>query len=248
MLRAIIVDDEQRGINSIKLLVEKYVSDVKIVASTTDPQEAIGLIEDYKPEIVFLDINMPHLNGFEVLNHLAFRDFHLIFTTAHEEYALQALKKSALDYLLKPIDVDDLLIAVDKAKHRSSQKQKLPDLEKILTDMQTDNTNRISVSTKEGVENLHTDDIIRAEASSNYAYIYTVRGEKLLVAKTLKELETVLTESRNFMRIHQSHIINLKHTQRFIKEGHGIILMSDNFKVPVSKHKKDDFLHWLGIH
>jgi two-component system LytT family response regulator len=248
MLRAIIVDDEQRGINSIRLLVEKFVSDVKIVASTTDPQAAIGLIEDYKPEIVFLDINMPHLNGFEVLNRLSFHDFHLIFTTAHEEYALQALKKSALDYLLKPIDVDDLLAAVDKAKSRSDQKHKLPDFEKILSEMQSDSTNRISVSTKEGVENLHTDDIIRAEASSNYAYIYTVRGEKLLIAKTLKELETVLTESKNFMRIHQSHIINLKHTQRFIKEGHGIILMSDNFKVPVSKHKKDDFLHWLGIH
>jgi two-component system, LytTR family, response regulator len=118
MIRAIIIDDEQSGINSLRLHLERFTADVKVVASSTDPAQGIGLIEDFRPEIVFLDINMPGLNGFELLAKLKYRKFHLIFTTAHDEYGLQAIKENALDYLLKPIDKQDLLEAIAKAKMR----------------------------------------------------------------------------------------------------------------------------------
>jgi two-component system, LytTR family, response regulator len=248
MLRAIIIDDEQRGINTLKLLIQKFVvNDVKIVAETTEAEKSVTLIEDYKPEIVFLDINMPFLNGFQVLELLNYKDFHLIFTTAHEEYALKAIKNNALDYLLKPIVADHLKEAIEKIKARIVSREQLPDLEKLFSELRSTNRIRFPITHKDGTDYVFIEDIIRLEADSNYTKVFLTNGKTGLNPKTLKEYENMLcTPGSHFMRIHQSHIVNLKCVNRFLKEDHGIVVTKDNAKIPLSKHKREEFLNWLN--
>src|SRR5437868_6783200 len=162
MFRAIIIDDEQRGISTLKLLIERFVPEVKVVAETTEAEKSIELIDNYRPEIVFLDINMPFMNGFEVLEKLSFKDFNLIFTTAHQEYALKAIKNNALDYLLKPIVADHLKLAIEKVKKQIASKQ-LPDYTKILEEFNKNNKTRFPISVKDGTDYVPLDDIIRLE-------------------------------------------------------------------------------------
>jgi two-component system LytT family response regulator len=246
MLRAIIIDDEQKGINSLRLLIEKFIHNVKVVAETTDPLKAKDLIEDYKPEIVFLDINMPHLNGFEVLKGLNFKDFNLVFTTAHREHALQAIKNNALDYLLKPIDINDLRFAINKIVDKLTSKDNFSDDLKKFLEVNVENKSRLTINTKDGVDYVCISDIIRLEADSNYTFIYTVQGARIVVSKTLKEFESILCNGKNeFMRVHQSHIVNLRYVAKFIKDA-SVIIMKNEDKVPVSKNKKDEFLNWLS--
>jgi two-component system LytT family response regulator len=247
MLRAIIIDDEQRGINTLKLLIEKFVPGVKVVAETTEAEKSIELIDNYRPEIVFLDINMPFMNGFEVLEKLNYKNFNLIFTTAHEEYALKAIKNNALDYLLKPIVADHLKLAIEKVK-KQIQSQLIPDFTKVIEELNKNNKTRFPISVKDGTDYVPLDDIIRLEADSNYTKIFLVNGKTGLNPKTLKEYENMLCENGgHFMRINNSHIVNLKHISKFIKEDGGIIVTKDNANLPLSKNKKDDFLKWLGI-
>ncbi|MBA2610990.1 MAG: response regulator transcription factor [Bacteroidetes bacterium] len=247
MLRAIVIDDEQKGINSIKLLVEKFVKDVRIVAESIEAEKGISLIEDYKPEIVFLDINMPHMNGFELLQQLKFKEFSLIFTTAHTEYALQAIKNNALDYLLKPINHEDLIAAVERVKKKTKQ-ETLPDLGKLLEELSSPNKGKIPLHVKDKVEYVNKNDIIRLESDSNYTNVFTTGGKKLMISKTLGDYETLLCNKENtFMRVHQSHIINLNYVVKFTKDNGGFIITKDNCSVPLSKNKKDEFLTWLDV-
>jgi two-component system LytT family response regulator len=247
MLRAIIIDDEQQGINNIKLLIAKFIKDVKIVAETTKAQQGIELIDNYKPEIVFLDIKMPHMNGFELLQKLEFREFGLIFTTAHEEYGLQAIKNNALDYLLKPVDIEDLEIAIKKVRERLCKKEQLPDLKKLFEELNPQDKNKIPFNTKDRVEYIHKSDIIRLESDSNYTYVYSVGGNRLCISKTIGDYEALLCiDGGNFMRVHHSHIVNLNHAIKFIRDT-GIIITKENYEVPISKNKRDDFTKWMNI-
>ena len=247
MLRAIIIDDEQRGINTLKLLIERFVEDVTVIAETTEAEKGIELIDNYRPDIVFLDIQMPFLNGFEVLERTGFKNFNLIFTTAHEEYALQAIKSNALDYLLKPIVGDHLKASIEKAKQRIEANQ-LPDLGKIVSELTKNTKTRLPITDKDGTIYVFLDDIIRLEADSNYTKIILKNGNYGLNAKTLKEYENLLCSSNsNFMRINQSHIVNLKHVIKYLKEDGGIVVTRDNQKLPLSKNKKEDFMKWLDI-
>jgi two-component system LytT family response regulator len=243
-LRAIIIDDEQNGIESLKLLIGKFTPDVRVVATTSESPEGIALIKDFQPDIVFLDINMPQMNGFEVLNRLEYRNFALIFTTAHAEHALKALKSNALDYLLKPIDTDDLQGAVKKV--RSTKENTLPDLSNFYSELSRNN--KIALNTRNKVEYVDKNDIIRLESSSNYTYVYTVSSGELVIGRTIKEFEDLLCRrSSTFMRVHQSHIVNLNHIVRFRKDCSGIITTRDLHSVPLSKHKREEFFRWLNI-
>jgi two-component system, LytTR family, response regulator len=245
-MRAVIIDDEAKGINGLRLLIEKTIPSLKVVASTTDPTEGIKIIEDYQPEIVFLDINMPMLNGFEVLGQLSFKKFCLIFTTAHEEYALQAIRNSALDYLLKPIDPDDLSGAVEKARIRLSQES--PDFTEVLAILKSKEEKRFAIPSKEGLVYEYLENIVRLEADSNYTRIFLSSGKQYLIPKTLKDFEkTLCDDAAGFMRLHQSHIVNLSFVSRYIKEDGGIVVMKDDFQISVSKNKKEEFLKWLDI-
>jgi two-component system LytT family response regulator len=246
MLRAIIIDDEKKGINSLRLLLEKYVADVKVVAETNDPQEGIKLIEDYRPEIVFLDIRMPNLNGFELLERLTYHDFNLIFTTAHQEFAIQAIKNKALDYLLKPIDHEDLLKAVERAKKKRDSGN-LDDYKKLLDQISSTRSQKISLPGREKVEYVNISDIVRLESDSNYTYVYTLKPEKILVSKTIGDFEDQLcTDEHQFMRVHQSHIINLRFVKKFLKDENEIVLVDDH-QTPLSKNKKEGFMKWLDV-
>jgi two-component system LytT family response regulator len=250
MLHAIVVDDEQKGISSLRLLIEKCAQDVKIVAFSSDPEEGIKLIDDYRPDIVFLDINMPLMNGFGLLKKITFTNFHLIFTTAHEEYALQAIKSKALDYLLKPIDKEELVSAIQKVRDLQSNRQNPPDVLDLLRSLEPESGRRIAVPYKDGMVYVEASDIVRLEADSNYTRIFFEDGKISLVPKTLKDFEVMLCKGahgKKFMRIHQSHIINLQHVTRFTREDGGLVKMKDNEEIPLSKAKKEEFLNWLGV-
>lgn len=248
MLRAIIVDDEERGINTLKLLLARYVPDVKVVAETSSPTAALDLINDYRPEIVFLDINMPEMDGFELLQQLNWKNFNLVFTTAHQEYALKAIKNNAIDYLLKPIDYEELKNAVTKIQNNLNQANgdgfKF-NYTSLFTDLQQ--KQRVLVNSRSGVEAVDVDEIICMVSESNYTTLYLTERRSLTTAKTLKEFEgQFCNPGSSFMRVHQSYIVNLKKVTRYLK-GEDVIVLVDDLQAPLSKSKRDSFLKWLKV-
>lgn len=249
-LRAIIVDDELTGINSLYLSIIKHCPDVKSVAETKSPLAAIDLIENYMPEIVFLDINMPEMNGFELLNKLKWKNFNLIFTTAHQEFALRALKANAIDYLLKPIDPEELKSSIRKVKEtrfKTDYSNFEETYEKLLNSLKNQKQHKITIHTKSGIESVEFDDIISLESKSNYTQINLTNSKSILAAKTLKEFDELLCKEENhFMRVHNSFIINLNKVSKFLKYSENIIML-DAQSVPVSKSRKDHFMKWLKL-
>lgn len=245
-LRAVIIDDEQRGINSLRILIEKYVEDVKIVASSSRAAEAIELIENYRPEIVFLDINMPEMNGFELLEQLNWKQFSLIFTTAHREYALKALKNNAVDYLLKPIDYEDIRMAVHKIRQRLQEVHPISiDYSKLK--QETNQNSKLLVNSKKSIESIELDDVVCLESRSNYTQIYLSGSRVTLASKTLKEFEMHLcTANLNFMRVHHSFIVNLDKISRVMKITDTIVMIDDQ-KIPLAKSRKSLFFEWLNM-
>jgi two-component system LytT family response regulator len=247
-LRSIIIDDEETGVDTLRLLIEKYVDNLKVVATSTRAKEAIELIENYKPEIVFLDISMPEMNGFELLNNLTWKSFNLIFTTAHQEYGLKALKVNAIDYLLKPIDPKDLCVAVDKIRKQITLQHGIPGHPdySTLNSITQYYTEKLGVSTKNGIEYLDPFEIICLESKSNYTQICLTDGKVILTPKNLGEFESILCQNNlNFMRVHYSFIINLHKAVRYIKEDEVIITVSKQ-KIPLAKSKREIFFKWLN--
>lgn len=242
LIKTIIVDDEPRGANSLQKMLAYTESRIEVVAVCNSSVEAVPTIQALKPELVFLDIQMPHLTGFEMLEELGCVDFEVIFTTAHDQYALQAFKYSAVDYLLKPIDMEELENAVQKVLNRYAQKNHAP-LEKLFQSMyaQQPHIRKISLPTSNGLQFVEIEDIIRLEASSNYTTIYFQHQKPLLVSRTLKEFEDQLA-SKGFFRIHNSHLINIKHIKSYTKGEGGIVTLSDNSQADVSRRKKEEFL------
>jgi two-component system LytT family response regulator len=246
MLHAIIIDDEENGLRSLELLIKKFVPEVKVVATTTEAIKSVELINNYRPDILFLDINMPNLNGFEVLDKIEFRNFHLIFTTAHEEFALKAIKQRAIDYLLKPIGVEDLKKAVEKAQRASEQKW--PEVFSVLKELKETTGMRVAVPTKEGIELVPSGQISYFEASSNNATVTFTNGNQTKALKSLKDYEEVLcTKDSDFLRIHNSYIININCVTRYVKEDGGYAVMNDKKSIPVSKQKKEEFLKRINL-
>jgi len=249
ILRCIIIDDEQKSIDALEILIKRYTGDVKLIAKTTSATEAVELIENYLPEIVFLDINMPEMNGFEMLEKLTWKNFNLVFITAHQEHALRALKNNAMDFLLKPIDYEDLEFTIKKIKDKIARNQDRIgqlDYTKLLSDLNL-SKNKILVHLKTGVESVDLQEVICFEARSNYTRIFLMNGKDILTTKTLKDFETQLcSEKSDFMRVHNSYIINLKKVTRLLKVSDEII-MQNNEKIPLSKSRKDDFYDWMNI-
>lgn len=247
-LRAILIDDEQKGLDALKILIEKYIVSVKIVAESTKPFEAIELIENYKPEIVFLDINMPEMNGFELLEKLSWKNFNLVFTTAHQEHALKALKVNAFDYLLKPIDHEDLKKAIDKisAKIENDLEDKF-NFNDFSWVVQPASKSKIIINSKSGIESVNVSEIVYLESKSNYTHIHLQDSKTILTSKTLKEFEDQLCVSGfDFMRVHNSFVINLTKVARYVKSDECVILAGD-LKIPLSKSKRDAFYAWLDV-
>jgi two-component system LytT family response regulator len=235
MLRAIIIDDEQSGIDVLKVLIERNSALMRIVASTLDPEEGIALIHDFHPDVVFLDVSMPAMNGFELLARLHYHDFKLVFTTAHRDYAIQAIKNRAFDYLLKPIDQADFLQCIQNIMAESDKGSPAVKKEPQVY---------LELLVKDGIQYIKLEEIIRLEASRSYTVFYLEGGVRHIASRSMKEFETRL-DAGVFYRCHHSHIVNLQKVQKFVNHQGYFALMKDGSMADIAKRCKDPFLDRL---
>ncbi len=244
MIHAIIIDDELESRNTIRNILNNFCDNVSVVAQAENVSEGVNIIETEKPDVVFLDIQMPDGTGFDLLEKTMDTDFQVVFITAHDQFALKAIKFSALDYILKPIDPQQLINAVNKIKLPGTDINTIT--HKIQTLLRNKNGfERITLPTFEGFRFINIKDIIRCEADNNYTNFFLNSGEKILVTKTLKEYEETLS-GLDFIRVHQSHLINIKFVDRYIKGDGGTLVMADGSEVDVARRRKDDFLKKMG--
>jgi two-component system LytT family response regulator len=238
IIRAVIVDDESSGRNSLKLLLDKNCPNVEVVSTSSSVEEAILLIASVKPDLVFLDIEMPERNGFDLLNHFTEVNFSVIFVTAYDKYAMQAIKLNALDYLLKPVRSEDLVLALKKVELGTLSESKLliSNFKKNYTKLE-----KLAIPIREGFSFVDLSEIMRCQADVNYSIIFLKSGSKIISSKTLGEYEDIL-EDFGFIRIHKSHIINFNHVKTYSKGEGGVITMADGVEIPVSRRKRDEFL------
>ena len=245
MITATIVDDEPYSCETLATLLERYCPDVKVLDICYSAASALKSINEQKPQLLFLDIEMPHMNGFELLEKLSDIDFELVFTTSYDQYAIKAFRFSALDYLLKPIDQDDLRKAVQKAvsstNHVSPQQIKVL-LEKINHPSLV--VNKIAIPTLEGLQMLLIESIIHCEADRNYTIINLKGKQKIVASKTLKEVEELL-EDYPFIRVHHSYIVNLNEVEKYVKGEGGYLMMSNGTSIDVSRSRKEFLLKKL---
>ena len=245
MVTAVIIDDELKGRIALRQKLEDYCPEIQLVAEADNGEEGMKLIKKHQPSIVFLDIEMPNMNGFEMLLSLPEKNFHLIFTTAYDQYAIKAIKYAAFDYLLKPIDIEELKSAISKiaGQPHAHTEKRLITLEQNLRSRNA--FNKIAIPTLDGLLFFNIDDIIHLEASSNYTTIYFTNHTKITASKTLKDFEELLPENI-FFRPHHSHIINLNFVKRYIKGDGGQIEMQNGNYIDVARRKKEDFLKTIG--
>jgi two-component system LytT family response regulator len=246
MLHAIIIDDELNSRNALRQKLEAFCPGIKVIAESENGEQGIHAIEQFGPDVVFLDVEMPKMNGFVMLQKLKQRNFELIFTTAYDHYAIQAIRFSALDYLVKPVEIKELTMAVEKVREKRSQN--IPDrrIENLLYNMAgKESAARIAIPTLDGLLFVNISEIIYLEAESNYTFIYLVNEKKITVSRTLKDFEELLP-SPLFIRIHHSYIINKKLVNRYIKGEGGQVVMSNGRLLDVSRRKKDEFMKAIG--
>lgn len=239
MLKAVILDDEIRGSKLLSHKLESFEDELQVVGVFNEPTKALTAITELYPDVLFLDVEMPGMNGFQFLERLGSFNFEVIFTTAYDSYTLEALRLSAVDYLLKPIDEEELKTAIirlrkrviEKSNYRSSKKEKV-------------NSNRLALTTAEGVYIVDKTNIIRVEAMSNYSVFILADNKKIVVSKTLKEFEAIL-DDEFFTRINRSVIINLSYVVKYRKGDGGTIELSDGTEIEVSIQKKEILLQKL---
>ena len=248
-MRSIIVDDEQKNVRILHKLLTDYCKDVTIVGSASDSISAKKMIEELKPELVFLDIEMPNGNAFELLEMLMPITFEIIFITAFESYSLKAFKYSALDYLLKPVSIEELQNAIAKAKAKENNKFKNIDLQvKSLLQNMIHGKSRIeqlAIHTPKGLDFIKINDILRIEAKGNYSTIYMNDGKNIMSSKIIKDFEDILPNDI-FFRVHHSHIINLNAIKKYYKGRGGYIVMKDDTIIEIAVRRKQDFLNKFG--
>jgi len=241
MIRAVIIDDEQNNLDNLSRLLEKHCPDIVVAATALTADEGREIILLQKPDLLFLDIQMPGKNGFELLQSLPEHFFGIIFVTAFDQYGIQAVKFAAIDYLLKPIDTLELKTAVSKAISRYSEKKQnlqLDNLLQLLKHQQEKDTHRIALATAKETRLVRTQDIVRCESSNNYTTFFLLSGEKLLVSKPIFEFDELLKDY-GFLRCHQSHLVNKKFIKSWVKEDGDFLLLEDASLVPVSRKKKE---------
>jgi two-component system LytT family response regulator len=246
MIRILIIDDEVSAGNILKLLIEKHIPAEKEIRYCSNPQQALEILDSFRPTLLMLDIEMPHLNGFDLLNRIGTWDFDVIFTTAFDKYAIKAIRFSALDYLLKPVDIVDLQNAINrhivKKQFPPSQQQEL--VGNLLTNLrQKDQSNfKLALNTMEGVFFFEPADIIRLEGESNYTRFFFTNHKPILVSRTLKEYEDILLDY-DFIRAHKSHLVNKRYVKSLDKEG--LLWLTDGSHIVVSRRKKEEVLKEL---
>jgi two-component system LytT family response regulator len=241
----IIVDDESHGSESLCILIREYCPELEIKAVAANVSEAVNCIHHHRPEIVFLDIEMPDGSGFEVIERTKDLAYHVVFTTAYEQYALKALKINALDYLLKPVSADELMVAVKKLAKKEAPLER--HLEELLDKLsRPGRKGKISIPSQDGFVLVETGNILRLEADSNYTHVFTTDKKKLTISKTLKELETLL-DGDVFFRVHSAHVVNLNTVEKYVKGDGGYLVLIDGSTIPVSRANKNVLLSKLSL-
>lgn len=240
-VKAVIIDDEENNIDNLQCILQQYCPQVEVMAVANNAVKGSSIILQYQPDIVFLDIEMPVQNGFELLRSLPEHNFEIIFVTAHEQYGIQAVKFAAIDYLLKPINVEDLKAAVARAVQKRvhiKRNLQLENLMAILQNQQPKSEHRIALPTARETRFAKTEEIVRCESSNNYTTFYFTTGEKLIVSKPIYEYENLLADY-HFIRCHQSHLVNKKYIKSWVKEDGGYLLLDDKTQIPVARQKRE---------
>jgi two-component system LytT family response regulator len=246
-LITVIIDDEYDAVGFISSVINEYCPDLELAGKAHNVKDGINVINDVKPDLVFLDVEMPNGTGFDLLAHYPEKKFDVIFITAFNHYAIKAIKFSAVDYILKPINISEFIEAVGKVveKHSSGILPGKVTYDALLENLRTGHPTRLVIPTSDGREYLNPDTIIRIEADRSYSWFYISDKRKILVSRHLKEFQDILTD-RNFFRPHNSHLINLEYVKKFIRQDGGYIEMSDGSQVPVARNRKDLFLEHMS--
>ncbi|WP_149526496.1 LytR/AlgR family response regulator transcription factor [Sphingobacterium hotanense] len=239
-MRAVLIDDEISNVENLSTLLEKHCPQVTIIATARNVSDAVDAIEKYLPDLVFLDIQMGEQTGFDVLKLLPTRNFEVIFVTAYDQYGIQAVKFAALDYLLKPIDIEELVNAVNKAGYKLAKQIQTSQLDFLLQQIKIPETNisKIALQMQSEIRYVALSEIVRCEADNTYTHFFLSSGEKILVSKSLKEYADLLCPS-GFLRTHQSHLVNPKYVKSWLKEDGGMLLLISGEKIPISKPNKE---------
>jgi two-component system, LytTR family, response regulator len=242
MLKVLLIDDEERATDSLRLMIQKTIPEIQQVMVCNDSRKAADMIHSFQPGLVFLDIQMPHMTGFEVLEKMPNKNFKIIFTTAYNEYAIQAIRFSAFDYLLKPVDIEELQASVHRFLQGSEDyKEQFELLRNIMHNIQAPSAEkfRLALPTKEGVHFLVPAEIIRCESLGNYTRFFATDSRSYLISRTLGEYD-VLLSPYSFIRTHKSHLVN----RRFVSfiDHDGFVVLKDNTQVEVSRRRKEDVL------
>ena len=244
MIKTIIIDDEEDGRETLRLDLGKYCPDIELLALCESPEQGLEQIKMLQPDLVFLDVQMPKLSGFDLLERVPEINFEVIFVTSYDKYAIKAIKFSALDYLLKPVDVDDLVSAVGRVKQKQN---KSVHYKSLLANMKgrSENLSRLAIPSDNEIIMQKLEDIIYCQADSSYSTLHLVNGEKIVVSKTLKDFETILPPT-DFCRIHHSSLVNMAHVVKYIRGEGGYVIMTGGQHLDVSRRKKDSFIQLLN--
>lgn len=241
-MRAIIIDDEKHCRDGLAIMLSKHCPRVELLEQCSGAKSAIKMIAQHQPDIIFLDIEMPGMNGFEMLEYCSGYDFEIIFTTAYNEYAIKAIRHSALDYLLKPINKTELIEALARVgeSKKLSASSRIAGLLETMTGKKT--AERIALPTIDGLIMVDTKDILYCESENNYTRFHLQNGKNIFISKTLKKTELLLHDKNNFFRIHHSFLINLDYVKQYIKGSGGEVMMANDKILSVSRTKRADFL------
>lgn len=243
MIRCIVVDDEKQSRNALISELDNFKDQIKIVAEADSMASAIEAINDFKPELVFLDIHLGDGMGFNVLENTSHHKCKVVFVTAYDEYAIKAFKFNAIDYLLKPVSPEDVGRVVNRVSNFEPLEEHILN-RNFLANYKSTGPKRIAISNSDGVHLVEIDEVIRCEADGNYTKIFTTTGEVILTSKTLKEYDTMLLDF-NFERVHNSHLVNMRHIKKYLNKDSGYLQMSDGSQIPVSQRKKSYVLSIL---
>ena len=245
MIKAIIVDDEPYCCETLTILLKEYCPEVKVTGVYNNGKDALAPIRQQAPDLVFLDVEMPKMNGFEMLEQLSAVNFEIIFTTSYDQYALKAIRFSAIDYLLKPVDQEELVTAVHKVIQRN-QKPIAQQLEILMQKIHHPSTpiSKLAMPTMEGLQMIEVNHIISCESDSNYTILHLKDKKKKVVSSTLKEVEELL-EYHSFCRVHRCYLVNLNEVEKYIKGEGGYLVMTDGSSVDVSRSRKEALMQKL---
>jgi len=243
MIRTIIIEDEPVSREMLTLMLQRYKDDIEIIDTCSNPTDGIESIAKHEPDLIFLDIQMPKMNGFDMLKKIPSINFEVIFTTAFDQYAINAIRISALDYLLKPVDDEDLAVAINKCKERLQSKKPGKQFENLFNNLSNKNPldKTLALAASDGISFVKMCDILRVEANGRYAKFFLLNKETILISKTLGDFEEILSANQ-FFRIHDSSIINLNHVKKYIRGDGGTVILSDNTELDVARRRKEDFI------